>query len=147
MMNILCEVSTFDGFYPEPSKENIVNGVEFWTGKEIISYIIPKNINVEMENASYDNNKNEILNKVVIKNGKILSGGLDKGVFTKTSKGLIHTIYNDLGPLRTKDFINDLQKIVNTEGEDYQLEKLSVYTEGKIKRAYTLIYITVYIYI
>ena len=66
-----------------------------------------------MENASYDNNKNEILNKVVIKNGKILSGGLDKGVFTKTSKGLIHTIYNDLGPLRTKDFINDLQKIVN----------------------------------
>ena len=36
----------------------------------------------------------------------------------------------------------DLQKIVNTEGEDYQLEKLSVYTEGKIKTAYTLIYIT-----
>ena len=36
----------------------------------------------------------------------------------------------------------DLQKIVNTEGEDYQLEKLSVYTEGKTKTAYTLIYIT-----
>ena len=36
----------------------------------------------------------------------------------------------------------DLQKIVNTEGEDYQLEKLSVYTEGQIKTAYTLIYIT-----
>ncbi len=36
----------------------------------------------------------------------------------------------------------DLQKIVNTEGEDYQLEKLSVYTEGQIKTAYTFIYIT-----
>ena len=37
---------------------------------------------------------------------------------------------------------HDLQKIVNTEGEDYQLQKLSVYTEGKIKTAYTLIYKT-----
>ena len=36
----------------------------------------------------------------------------------------------------------DLQKIVNTEGEDYQLEKLSVFTKGKMKTAYTLIYIT-----
>ena len=37
------------------------------------------------------------LNKVIIKNGKLISGGLDKKIFTKTSKGLIHTIYNDLG--------------------------------------------------
>ena len=51
------------------------------------------------------------MNKVVIENGKIISGGLDKGVFTKTSKGLIHTIYNDLGAERCKDFIDDLQKI------------------------------------
>ena len=36
----------------------------------------------------------------------------------------------------------DLKKIVNTEGEDYQLERLSVYTESQIKTAYTLIYIT-----
>ena len=37
---------------------------------------------------------------------------------------------------------HDLQKIVKTEGEDYQLQRLSVYTEGKIKTAYTLIYKT-----
>ena len=36
----------------------------------------------------------------------------------------------------------DLQKIVNTEGEDYQLVKLSVYIEGKKKTAMTLIYMT-----
>lgn len=110
MMNILCEVSTFDGFLPEPSYK--IGETEFWSGKQMVSYIIPKNINLTMENASYDNNKNDKLNKVVIKNGELLSGGLDKGVFTKTSKGLIHTIYNDLGPLRTKQFIDDLQKIV-----------------------------------
>ena len=36
----------------------------------------------------------------------------------------------------------DLQKIVNTEGEDYQLVKLSVYIKGKKKTAMTLIYMT-----
>ena len=36
----------------------------------------------------------------------------------------------------------DLQKIVNTEGEDYKLVKLSVYVEGLRNTAYTLIYKT-----
>ena len=36
----------------------------------------------------------------------------------------------------------DLQKIINTEGEDYQLVKLSIYLKGKRKIAYTLIYKT-----
>ena len=31
----------------------------------------------------------------------------DKNLFTKTSKGLIHTIYNDIGDIRTNQFIND----------------------------------------
>ena len=48
-----------------------------------------------------------------------------------TVEGVIHKI-ND----------KDLQKIVKTEGEDYQLVKLSVYIAGKRKTAYTLIYIT-----
>ena len=48
-----------------------------------------------------------------------------------TVEGVIHKINE-----------NDLQKIVNTEGEDYQLVKLSVYKDGKRKTAYTLIYIT-----
>ena len=36
----------------------------------------------------------------------------------------------------------DLQKIVNTEGEDYELVKLSIDVYGKNKTAYTLIYKT-----
>ena len=31
-------------------------------------------------------------------------------MFTKTSKGFIHTIFNDISPKRTKEFIDDLQK-------------------------------------
>ena len=51
-----------------------------------------------------------------------------KGV---TVEGVIHKIDRE-----------DLQKIVNTEGEDYKLVKLSVYIEGSRKTAYTLIYLT-----
>ena len=36
----------------------------------------------------------------------------------------------------------DLQKIVNTEGEDYELVKLSIDVSGKKKTAHTLIYKT-----
>ena len=49
-----------------------------------------------MENGMYDSDSNDFLNKIIIKNGQIVSGSFDKNSFTKTSKGLIHTIYNDL---------------------------------------------------
>ena len=37
---------------------------------------------------------------------------LDKDVFTKTSKGLIHTIFNDLGKEAAKNLLDNLQRIV-----------------------------------
>ena len=42
MMNVLCDVSTFDGSYPKPdyTYENKGVTVELWTGKQILSYII-----------------------------------------------------------------------------------------------------------
>ena len=116
VMNLLCTLSTFknkNGKIPDPSLKVNIYGkdVEFWSGKSILSYIIPENVNLSMKNSSYDSNANDKLNKVIIEEGIIKSGGLDKGIFTKTSKGLIHTIFNDLGPEATKDFIDDLQKI------------------------------------
>ena len=116
VMNLISTLSSFKkkgGYLPPHSIIINIHGenVEMWSGKDIISYIIPEHINLTMNNSSYDTNNNDKLNKVIIKNGKLISGSLDKGVFTKTSKGLIHTIYNDLGPKETKDFIDDLQKI------------------------------------
>ena len=115
VMNLLCTLSTFDGTIPKPSITIKLadRDIHYWSGKCILSYIIPTNINLTMENDAYDQQKNDQLNKVIIKNGEILSGGLDKSTFTATSKGMIHTIYNDLGPERTKDFIDDLQKITS----------------------------------
>ena len=119
LMNIICNLSTFNGIIPEPTIKIDPKGneIKLWSGRDILSYILPKNLNVEFNNNSYDNNSddpfNDGLNKIIIKNGKIISGAFDKATFTKTSKGLIHTIYNDCGPFVAAEFINDLQKIVS----------------------------------
>ena len=112
VMNLLCNLSTFRGTIPEP--EIVLEGtMEMWTGKQILSFIIPEEINLTQYNSSYDNEPVEIKHLVKVVEGVIQQGTFDKGLFTKTSSGLIHTINNDLGPQRVKDFIDDLQKIVS----------------------------------
>ena len=72
------------------------------------------------------------MNKIIIKNGVLTNGSLDKNTFTKTSKGLIHTIYNDFGHDRAADFINDddsskfrFNKIIIKLSQKYFLIKIS----------------------
>lgn len=129
MINIISQLSTFNGHYPKADSTYENNGkmIELWTGKCILSYILPEHINLEMKNGSYDNvssddsnplkklvaENTDRINNIKIVKGNIIQGTFDKGLFSKTSKGLIHTIYNDLGPERTNDFINDLQKITS----------------------------------
>ena len=111
LMNLLCNLSSFNGFIPSP--EINIEGIEMWTGKQILTFIIPKEINLKQPNSSYDNNPIKEKNIVEIIGGVVKQGTFDKGIFTKTSSGLIHVINNDLGPERCKDFIDDLQKIVS----------------------------------
>ena len=125
MMNIISTLSVFDGSFPEPDYNETT--IPMWSGHIILSYILPKSLNLNMNNMSYDNiqdtkieltrrnqlvkDNNSKINNIRIENGKILHGNFDKSIFSKTSKGLIHTIFNDYGSERAVDFINDLQKI------------------------------------
>ena len=115
MMNILCDLSTFGKkLFPLPEIIENVDGknIKYYTGKQVFTFILPENLNLEMENGLCEDNKDK-KNYVKIIEGMLTQGGLDKGLFTKTSKGLIHTIFNDHGEMRAKDFIDDLQKIVS----------------------------------
>ena len=49
---------------------------------------------------------------ITLKNGKLVKGILDKDAFGKSSKGIIHVIYNDFGPERAGEFINSVQNII-----------------------------------
>jgi DNA-directed RNA polymerase II subunit RPB1 len=50
--------------------------------------------------------------KLKIKDGKLVGGQLKKGAFGSASEGLLHVIYNDFGPHRAGQFINDVQNVI-----------------------------------
>ena len=49
---------------------------------------------------------------VKIKDGNLVSGRLKKSAFSSASEGVIHVIYNEFGPERCGQFINDVQAVV-----------------------------------
>jgi len=49
---------------------------------------------------------------ITVKNGQLLKGRMNKGAFSSASKGMIHMIYNEFGPERCSQFINEIQNVV-----------------------------------
>ena len=96
MMKLLAWNKTYNGDFVKNNPD--VNKV--FSGIEVLSYAIPENISIKMYN--------KIDEKVVIQNGKILSGTFDKKVFGK----LIHIIFRDLGPKACLEFFNNTQHII-----------------------------------
>jgi DNA-directed RNA polymerase II subunit RPB1 len=50
--------------------------------------------------------------KIKLENGKLVKGLLNKGAFNTPSEGILHVIFNDFGPERCGQFINEVQSIV-----------------------------------
>jgi DNA-directed RNA polymerase II subunit RPB1 len=94
-MNLMMWNRRFDGTIPEPKGDD-----GKWTGRQVLSQLLPP-INLEMNNSSK--------RKVVIRDGEILEGQFDKGIFSKASKGIIHMTYKDYGSKDTVDMIDALQ--------------------------------------
>lgn len=112
-MNITANTSKFMGdIYNYPY--NKMSEPELRHGLELMSYILPKTLNLTLNNGLFDKDKedNERLNKVIIENGLIKQGTLDKGIFQKKTKGLVHSLFNEYGQEVTKDMFNDIQKII-----------------------------------
>jgi DNA-directed RNA polymerase beta' subunit len=112
LFNMLCSNTMFTGQVPKPMYEKGV--IKRWSGRQLLSTIIPKNINIEMANSSYD--KDEIDHKdenfVTIRNGEILGGVIDKTVYQSRTTGLIHSIFNEYDPMETKKFFDNTQTLV-----------------------------------
>jgi DNA-directed RNA polymerase II subunit RPB1 len=70
-----------------------------WSGRELISLFIPK--------MNYRNGE------VIIKNGQLIAGQMVKKHMGTSSGSLIHVIWNDYGALATRDFINNIQMVIN----------------------------------
>lgn len=108
-MNLMSLNPRYLGYVPSPAKT--IGGVDKWTGRQILSTIIPKNINLKAGNKSFDGpGDNE--NYVVIENGEIKQGIVDKLIYQNRTRGLIHSIFNECGQDDTRMFFDNTQRII-----------------------------------
>lgn len=49
---------------------------------------------------------------IKVKDGKLVGGRLKKSAFSSASEGIIHYVYNEFGPQRCGQFINEIQNVV-----------------------------------
>lgn len=109
-MNLMMYNKRFDGSIPKPREGS--EAAPRWTGHQVISRLLPP-LNLEMANGLHDSNPGDA-NFVKIREGDVLQGTFDKGIFAKSSKGIIHTTYNDYGAKQTVDLIDSLQHTVES---------------------------------
>lgn len=99
-MHLLSGTESFKGVLPEPA---IKEGKFIrWTGKQIYSMILPPM-------SLTANAKSDKIAKVVIEDGQMKSGQIDKSVSGK----IIQAIHSDFGPKETERYMNDLQIIIS----------------------------------
>lgn len=109
VMNLMLWVPEWDGIIPLPA---IVKPRPRWTGKQIISMIIPKIVSLHMGNdAKVDNPIND--EGVLIQTGELMYGLLSKKNVGATGGGIIHICFNEIGPQGAMDFLNGCQRVVN----------------------------------
>ena len=82
-----------------------------YTGKQLLSTIVPKNINVRTTNKNY-RGEGDNENLVVIQNGDIIQGVVDKSIYQSMTKGLVQSIYNDCGPEATRLFFDNTLRMI-----------------------------------
>ncbi|KZF22033.1 DNA-directed RNA polymerase II largest subunit [Xylona heveae TC161] len=108
VMNILLWVPDWDGVIPHPA---IMKPQPRWTGKQMISMVLPKAVSLI---RSSDEGFSPIHdNGIFIHAGEIMYGLFSKKSIGATRNGIIHIIFNELGPQIAMNFFNGVQTVVN----------------------------------
>jgi DNA-directed RNA polymerase II subunit RPB1 len=107
-MNMMMKNKRFSTI-PEPVMQD---KFPRYTGQQMIETLLAP-INLNMANSMYDSSKADS-DMVKIVEGKFLQGTLDKGVFNKSGKGIVHVTYNDYGPKEAVDLMDGLQSMMES---------------------------------
>jgi DNA-directed RNA polymerase II subunit RPB1 len=112
VMCIMMWVPDWDGIVPEPA---ILKPRPLWTGKQIISMAIAKEVNIwRGDSDSKPSPWNDLQDKsLFIKGGELLLGSVTKKIVGATAGGVIHIIFNELSSGDAVKFFNACQRIVN----------------------------------
>lgn len=109
LFNILMWIENWNGEIPKPA---ILKPKPLWTGKQIISMIIPQ-INYIRPNEADERTFYEKDTAVIIKRGELLVGSFSKPFVGSTRGSLIGCIWIDYGPDEAKNFLTYAQRIIN----------------------------------
>ncbi|KAI9705899.1 MAG: DNA-directed RNA polymerase II subunit RPB1 [Candelina mexicana] len=108
VMNILLWVPDWDGVVPQPA---IIKPRPRWTGKQIISLIIPPGLNMI---RSSDEGLSPLTDQgLFIHTGELMYGLFVKKVIGAQGNSIIHIIFNEHGPEGALKFFNGCQTVVN----------------------------------
>jgi len=111
LMNILLWVPEWDGVVPQPA---ILKPRPRWTGKQIVSMIIPKIVTLHKpdDKAAIPDHPLEDQGSY-IQGGELMYGLLAKKNVGASGGGIVHVIFNEQGPERAMAFFNGCQRVVN----------------------------------
>jgi DNA-directed RNA polymerase beta' subunit len=110
-MNMMMKNKRFEGV-PQPRGKDEKTGAPRYTGQQIVGTLFAP-INMTMANGMFESDSNDY-NMVKIVEGDFQQGILDKGIFNKASKGILHTTYNDYGPNAAVDLLDGIQNMMET---------------------------------
>jgi DNA-directed RNA polymerase II subunit RPB1 len=114
-MNAMLWISTWDGFIPAPA---IIKPRPLWTGKQLFSMITPK-INYRGKSKNHKDDVkitdpfNYLDSEVLIHDGLLLSGIVDKNIVGASGGSIVHVTWLSKGWEETRNFMNQIQGIVN----------------------------------
>ncbi|KAG8880570.1 DNA-directed RNA polymerase II subunit rpb1 [Tulasnella sp. 332] len=109
VQNVLLWVSEWDGVIPTPT---ILRPKPLWTGKQILSLVIPRGINIARASESKSSNP-FVDDGMLIENGDIMYGVVDKKTVGAVQGGLVHVTFREKGPEICRGLFSGLQKVVN----------------------------------
>ena len=109
VQDILLWVPEWDGAVPIPA---IVKLKPLWSGKQILSMVIPRGINIhrspdpKSSNPVFDDG-------MMIKNDEIIFGIVEKKTVGALQGGLVHIVFREKGPDATRQLFTGIQMVVN----------------------------------
>ena len=110
--NLMSNIDAFCGVLPKPMTQK---GLSYYTGRQAVSTYLPKTLNARIANKRYGDELSDAEKKrhmVVIRNGELIQGTLDKQVFQNKTKGIVHSVYNENGPTETRSLFDNTQRLI-----------------------------------
>jgi len=106
-LSMWVDVRDDEGRLPTPA---ILKPKPLWTGKQVFSMLLPRVQFVRYDRSGWAQPAEK---NILIKDGELLCGQLQKGQVGNTGGGLVHIIWKEFGAEACKQFLSQAQAVLN----------------------------------